>query len=70
MGQGRFLKVGHHSCFFQINSDKLKARVAIVDLRGLKFYIIFNDTIVAKRYSKVMIFMGRGHKSVQNGLQD
>ena len=62
------------SNFFQINSDKLSAGVAIPDLRRLKFYNTLNGNyasqIVAKRYFKSHDFMDRGYKSGQNWVQN
>ena len=40
-GQGRFSKAKAHFLFFQISSNKLRARVAILDLREPKVYNIF-----------------------------
>ena len=35
-GRGAFLKLGHNFYFFQRSSDKLRSRVATLDLRDLK----------------------------------
>ena len=56
-GKGGFLKLGHIFYFFQINSDKLRVRVAIIDLRGLKFYNIFNGTIVFGAVGEILEIM-------------
>ena len=59
------------SNFFQINSDKLSAGVAIPDLRRLKLYNILNGNyasqIVAKRYFRVMILWTEGTNQVKIG---
>ena len=38
-GRGGFIKLGYNFIFFQINGDKLKACVVILDLRGLKVIV-------------------------------
>ena len=40
---------------FQVSSDKLKARVASLDLRGLKVYNIFNGTTMVGALGKIML---------------
>ena len=64
---------------FQISSDKLRASVAILDLRGLKFYNIFKSTnfenhafqIVAKRNSRGMMSWkeGTNHVKMRNEIE-
>ena len=56
-GQGRFSEA-RADCFifFQINSDKLRAPVVILDLRELKFYNIFNDTTVIGAVEDIVDF--------------
>ena len=43
--------------FFQINSDKLRARVAILDLRDLQVYNIFNGTTMVGADGKILKIM-------------
>ena len=40
IGRGGFLKLGHNFYFSQVSSDKLRAHVTILYLRGLKVYKI------------------------------
>ena len=54
MGQGIFLELGHNFYFIQININKLRANVAILDLRGLKVYNIFNGTIMVGAVGKIL----------------
>ena len=42
---------------FQINSDKLRTGVSILDLRGLEFYNIFNGTTIADAVGKILTTM-------------
>ena len=42
---------------FQISSDKLRGRVAVVDLRGLKVYNIFNGTTMVGAVEKILKIM-------------
>ena len=81
IGQGRFLNLGHNVYFFQINSDKIRVRVATLYLRGLKFYIIY-QLVPLRKFGKLYFpdcckalfyshdFMERGHKSGQNGAEN
>ena len=82
--RGDFLRLGHSFLFFFMNRDKLRARVAIQDLWGLKFYNVFNGTTIVGAVGeilKIMLsrllqsakshdFMERGHESGQNGAQN
>ena len=63
--------------------NKLRAHIAIPDLRGLQFYNIFIGTTKSGAVGEILKmmlsrllqsaksrdFMGRGQKSVQNGAQ-
>ena len=54
--------MGMISIFFQINSNKLRllklrARVLIIDLRGLKVYDIFNCTTLVGTIRKLLKMM-------------
>ena len=40
-----------------MNSDKLRARVAIIDLRGLEFHNIFNGTTVVGAVGQILKIM-------------
>ena len=42
---------------FQVSSDKLRARVASLDLRGLKVYNIFNGTTMVGAVEKILKIM-------------
>ena len=53
-GRGVFLKLGHIFHFFQINSDKLRARIVMLDLRGIKFYNIFNGNTIVDAVLKIL----------------
>ena len=55
-GRGGFLKLGHNF-FFQISSNNLRARVAILDLRGLQVYNIFNGTTMVGAVGKILKIM-------------
>ena len=58
IGQGRFSKArAQFLFFFQISSDKLRALVAILDLRGLKVYNIFNGTTMVGAVEKILKIM-------------
>ena len=57
IGQGRFSKARAQFEFFQISSDKLRSRRAILDLRGLKVYSIFNGTTMAGAVGKTLKIM-------------
>ena len=61
-GMGGFLELGHNFYFFQVNNDKLKAHVAVLDLRGLKFYIIFNGTTIYVLFYKHSVFQIEAQK--------
>ena len=62
IGRGGFLKLGHNFYFFQICSDKLRARVAILDLRGPKVYNIFKILkFMLSRLFKIAILELRFH---------
>ena len=56
IGQGRFSE-DRAQFFFQISSDKLRARVPILDLRGLQVYNIFNDTTMVGAVGKILKIM-------------
>ena len=42
---------------FQVSSDKLRARVVSLDLRGLKVYNIFNGTTMVGAVGKILRIM-------------
>ena len=48
------MTLGHNICFFQVCSDKLRARVAMLDLRRLKVYNIFNGTTMVGAVGKIL----------------
>ena len=56
-GRGGFPKLRHTFYFFQISSNKLRARVAILDLRQLKVYIVFNGTTMVGAVVKILKIM-------------
>ena len=58
IGQGRFSEARAQILFvFQVSSDKLRALVAILDLRGLKVYNIFNGTTMVGAVEKILKIM-------------
>ena len=58
IGQGRFSEArAQFSFFFQIISDKLRARVVILNLRGLKGCNIFNSTTMVGAVGKILKIM-------------
>ena len=54
IGQGRFSEGRARILFFQICSDKLRNRVAMLDLKGLKVYNIFDGTTMAGAVGKIL----------------
>ena len=58
IGQGRFSEArAYFSFFFFMNRDKLRARVAIQDLWGLKFYNVFNGTTIVGAVGEILKIM-------------
>ena len=56
--QGSFPEARAQYLFiFQIKSDKIRAQVVILDLRGLKFCNIFNGTIMVGAVVKILEIM-------------
>ena len=53
IGQGRFSEARAQFLFFQVSSDKLRARVAILDFRGFKVYKILNGTTMVGAVGKI-----------------
>ena len=55
--QGRFSEARAQFLFFQISSNKLKAGVAILDLRRLHVYNIFNGTTMVGAVGNILKIM-------------
>ena len=53
IGQGRFSEA-RAQFLFQVSSDKLRARVAILDFRGFKVYKILNGTTMVGAVGKTL----------------
>ena len=57
IGQGRFFEARAQFLFFKVSSDKLRARVASLNLRGLKGCNIFNGTTMVGAIGKILKIM-------------
>ena len=58
IGQGSFSEARAQFLFiFQINSDKIRVHVVILEIRGLKVCNIFNGTIMVGAVRKILEIM-------------